>query len=131
MCRTGSTMDTSRSGGGSCHRVVPEPLPLAWRQLQDQSRRMRQHAVDHIAQIHKRVELQVLTGLPERTQDGRAVRSCFAARKQISLPAQDDRPQSLLSAVIVNSEAPVVGVTRQRGPIAQRVADGGTEGALR
>ena len=56
---------------------------------------MRRGVLDDIAQIHERIDLQVLTGLHERTQDGRAVRRCFAARKQIILPAQD-RPRVIL-----------------------------------
>jgi hypothetical protein len=35
------TLRGPRSGGGFCHRVLPKPLPLARRQLQDQPRGVR------------------------------------------------------------------------------------------
>jgi hypothetical protein len=47
-----------------------QTLPLAWRPFQDQPRRMRRNAFDDIAQIHERVDLLVLAGLHQRTQDG-------------------------------------------------------------
>ncbi len=55
----------SRSGRGLCHRILAEALPLAWRKLQDQPLRMRGHTIDDIAQVHERIDLQVLAGLHE------------------------------------------------------------------
>jgi hypothetical protein len=46
-----------RSGGGLGAGVLPQALPLAWRQLQDQPRRMRRDALDHIAQVNERIDL--------------------------------------------------------------------------
>jgi hypothetical protein len=43
--------------------IPPQALPLAWRQLEDQPRRMRRDALDHVAQIDERIDLQVLAGL--------------------------------------------------------------------
>ncbi len=43
---------------------------------------MRRDALDHIAQIHERIDLQVLTRLHQRTQDGGSVRRRFAPREQ-------------------------------------------------
>jgi len=55
----------SRSGRGLCHRILAEALPLAWRKFQDQPLRMRGHTIDDIAQVHERIDLQVLAGLHE------------------------------------------------------------------
>jgi len=56
--------------------------PLAWRQLQDQPRRMRRDTVDDIVKINQRIALQMLTGLHEGTQDGGSVRRVSASAKQ-------------------------------------------------
>jgi hypothetical protein len=50
--------------------IQAQTFPLAWRQLQDQPRRMRRDALDDIAQIHERIDLQMLTGLHEGAQNG-------------------------------------------------------------
>ena len=62
--------------------IQAQALPLAWRHLQDQPRRMRRDALDHIAQIDEWIDPQVLAGLDQRTQDGGAMRRRFTARKQ-------------------------------------------------
>ena len=92
---------------------------------------MRRDALDDIAQIHERIDLQVLAGLHQRTQDGGAVRRGFAPGEEPVLAAQHDRPERLLRPVVVDLEPAVLGVARQGGPVAQRVADGCTERALR
>jgi hypothetical protein len=53
--------------------IPPQALPLVWGQLQDQSRRMRPDALDDIAQVHERIDLQVIAGLHQRTQNGGAM----------------------------------------------------------
>ena len=72
--------------------IQARTLPLPWRQFQDQPRRMRRDTLDDIAQIHERIDLQMLAGLHQRTQDSGSVRRCFAPGKEPVLPAQDDRP---------------------------------------
>jgi hypothetical protein len=52
---------------------------------------MRRDALDHIAQIHERIDLQVLAGLDQRTKDGGSVRRRFAPREQPVFSAQHDR----------------------------------------
>jgi hypothetical protein len=47
------------------------------------------------------------------------------------LRAQHDRPERLLSSVVVDFEPAVFRVARQGDPVAQRVADGCTERTLR
>ncbi len=74
------------SGGGLRSRVLLQPLPIAWRQLQHPSRGVCRDALKDTAQIQERIVLQVLAGLHERPQDGRAVCRRFAARKQIIFP---------------------------------------------
>jgi hypothetical protein len=82
LCQKGFVLETSRSGGSLRHRGLPHARPLAWRQLQDQPRRVRRDALDDIAQIHERIDLKVLAGLHERAQDGRPVGRRFAASKE-------------------------------------------------
>lgn len=43
---------------------------------------MGRDALDHIAQIDERIDLQVLAGLHQRTEDGRAVGRRVAPREQ-------------------------------------------------
>jgi len=111
--------------------VVPQALPLAGCQLQDQPRRMRRDALDDIAQIHERIDLQVLAGLDQRTQDGGSVRRRFAPREQPIFAAKHDRSERLLRPVVVDLEPSVFGIARQGDPVAQRVAGGCSEWALR
>jgi hypothetical protein len=92
---------------------------------------MRRNALDDIAQIHERIDLQVLTRLHQGTQDGGSVRRRFAPREQPVFAAQHDRSECLLSPVVVDLEPSVFGVARQGDPVAQRVADGCSERALR
>jgi len=56
---------------------------------------MGRDALDDIAQIHERIDLQVLAGLHQRTQDGGSVRRCFAPREQPVFAAQH-RPRVIL-----------------------------------
>src|ERR1700736_5105567 len=79
------------SGGGLRAGVQAQTLPLSRRQLKDKPRRMRRDALDDIAQIHERIDLQVLAGLPQRTQNGGAMGGGFTSREQPVLPAQHDR----------------------------------------
>ena len=65
MCYTGFALEMSRSGGGLGCRILPQACPLAWRQFKDQPRRMRRDALDDIAQIDERIDLDVLAGLDE------------------------------------------------------------------
>ncbi len=51
------------SGGGLVGGIQTQTLPFAGRQLQDQPRRMRRYALDHVAQIDERIYLQLLAGL--------------------------------------------------------------------
>jgi hypothetical protein len=51
------------SGGGLRAWIQAQTLPFSRRQLKDQPCRMRRDALDHIAQIHERIDLQVLAGL--------------------------------------------------------------------
>ena len=44
--------------------------------------RMRRDALEYIAQIDERIDLQVLTRLHQRTQDGGSARRAFAPREQ-------------------------------------------------
>jgi hypothetical protein len=46
------------------------------------SLQFRRDALDDIVKINERIDLQVLTGLHQRTQDGGAMRRRFTARKQ-------------------------------------------------
>ena len=91
--------------------IPPQALPLAWRQLQDQPRRMRRYALDDIAQIHERIDLQVLAGLHQRTQDGGAVRRCFAPGEEPVLPSRRiadvlGKPEPLLRRLVLKERAP-------------------------
>ena len=81
----------ARSGGGLRHRVLPQALPLAWRQLQHKSRRMCRDPLDDIAQVDEGIGLQVLARLHQRTQEGGPVRCRFATGKQIIWPVQNKR----------------------------------------
>jgi hypothetical protein len=92
---------------------------------------MGRDALDDIAQIDERIDVQVLAGLHQRTADGRAMRRRFAPGKEPIFAAEYDWPQRLLSPVVVDLEPAVLGVTRQGDPVAPRVADGRTERALR
>ena len=58
------------AGGGLAAGVLPQALPLAGCELQDQPRRMGRYPLDDIAQVDEGIDLQVLAGLDERTQDG-------------------------------------------------------------
>jgi len=69
---------------------VSAPGPAA----PDGSRR----ALEDIAQIHERIDLQVLTSLHEGTQDGGSMRRRFAPRKQPVFAAKHDRSERLLCA---------------------------------
>ena len=91
---------------------------------------MRRDALDHIAQIHERIDLQVLAGLDQRTQDGGAMGGRFAPGEEPVFAAKHDRPERLLRPVVVDLEPAVFGVARQRDPVAQRIAAGCTERAL-
>jgi hypothetical protein len=53
---------------------------------------MGRDAIDDIAQIDERIDLQVLAGLHERTQDGGSVRRRFASSEQPVFAAEYDRP---------------------------------------
>jgi hypothetical protein len=53
---------------------------------------MRRDALDDVAQIDERIDLQVLAGLHERTQDGGSVRRRFAPGEE---PAKTDNRQQL------------------------------------
>jgi hypothetical protein len=112
-----------RSGGGLRAGVVPQALPLAGCQLQDQPRRMRRDALDDIAQIHERIDLQVLAGW---TSEHRMAVRCAAA----SLPANN---QFCGPARSVGAPAPppLLSMLSRPSPVAQRVADGCTQRALR
>jgi hypothetical protein len=101
-----------RSGGGLRAGVVPRALPLAGCQLQDQPRRMRRDGLDHITQIHERIDLQVLAGLDQRTQDGGSMRRRLSPREQPIFAAQHDRSERLLRSVVVDPEPSVFGVAR-------------------
>ena len=68
--------------------------------------------------------LQVCTS---ETQNGGAMGGGFTSREQPVLPAQHDRSERLLRAVVVDLEPAVFGVARQRDPVAQRVTDGRPE----
>ena len=92
---------------------------------------MRRDALDDIAQIQERIDLQVLARLHERTEDGGAVRRCLASREQPVFAAEHDRSERLLRPIVVDLEPSVFGVARQGDPVAQRIADGCTERALR
>jgi len=92
---------------------------------------MGRDAVDDIAQIDEGVDLQMLAGLHQRTEDGGAMRGGFAAGEEPIFAAEHDRAERLFRAVVVDLEPAVFGVARQGDPVAQRVADGCTERALR
>ena len=80
--------------------LPPQALPLAWRQLLDQPHRMRRDALDDIAQIHERIDLQVLAGLHQRTQDGGAMGGRFAPGEEPDFAAEYDRPERLLRPLL-------------------------------
>jgi hypothetical protein len=70
-----------------------QALPVAWRQFQDEPRGMRRDALDYIAQIHERIDLQVLAGLHPRTPVRCAAASLpprggFRAAGEFCTPAQ-------------------------------------------
>jgi hypothetical protein len=48
--------------------------------------------LDDITQIDEWVDLEVLTGLDQRTENRRSVRCRFTAREEPILPALHDRP---------------------------------------
>src|SRR5450759_3946414 len=105
--------------------------PRSDRVAGDYTRRMRRDPLDDVAQIYERIDLEVFARLDQRTQDRGAVRRRFAARKEPILAAEHDGPERLLRAVVVDLEAPVLGVARQGGPVAQRVTHCGAQRALR
>ena len=71
---------------------MPQTFPLARRQLQGQSRRMGRNALDDIAQVDEGIDLQVLAGLHQRTQNGGAMSGGFTSREQPVFAAKHDRP---------------------------------------
>ena len=92
---------------------MSQALPLAWRQFQDQPRRMGRDALDHIAQIQERIDLQVLAGLDERTQDGGAMGGRFAPGEEPVFAAQH-RPRVILPMSVFVSDC-TTGGTRWVG----------------
>ena len=62
-CPKGFALETNRSDGSLGAGILPHALPFTRRQLQDPPRRMRRDALDDIAQIDERIDLQVLAGL--------------------------------------------------------------------
>jgi hypothetical protein len=53
---------------------------------------MGRDALDHITQIDEGIEVQVLAGLHQQTQDGGAVRRRFAPSEEPVFAAEHDRP---------------------------------------
>ena len=49
--------------------ILAQALPLAGRQFEDEPYRMGRDAVDDIAQIDERIDLEMLAGLHQRTED--------------------------------------------------------------
>ena len=80
---------TTLRGGRS--RFLPQAFPLAWRQLQHEPRRVRRDTLDHVTQVDEGIDLEVLAGLDERTQDRGAVRRRFTAREEPVFAPQHDR----------------------------------------
>jgi len=98
ISRLGSTARQSQrylrempSGGGWRAGIQAQTLPFSRRQLKDQPCRMGRDALDDIAQIHERIDLEVLAGLHQRTQDGGSVRRRFASSEQPVFAAEHDR----------------------------------------
>ncbi len=76
---------------------------------------MRRHALDNIAQVDERIDLQVLARLHQRTQDGGPVRRRFAAREQMIFAAQNNRSERLFRAVMPRPGLCRVGAGQRSG----------------
>ena len=84
---------------------------------------MRRDALDDIAQIHERSDLQVLAGLDQRTQDSGSVRRRFASREQPILAAKHDRSGRLLRRLADGARISAASVHLAGESRAQRLAN--------
>src|SRR5262249_12783278 len=117
-----------RSGRG---RRRPRGEPAGGRELRDATRRRRRDALDHVAEVGERIELEILAAHDERVDRRGPARTGVAAREEPVLAADGDLADRALDRVVVNREPPVLDVARERRAELEGVADRHAERALR
>ena len=81
------------------------------------------HALEHVLQICIGFDAVELAGFNQRTQHGPSMTAAIAARKEMILPSESNRPNRALDGVGVQIDAAVVQEAGQTMPARQRVPD--------
>ena len=89
------------------------------------------HALEHIAQVSKRLNAVELCGSKERGNDGPARRAAVRSGEQMVLATERDGANGTFHCVVVELDASVVQEASQGSPAGECVADGLGEGATR
>src|SRR6218665_1675793 len=89
------------------------------------------NAIEHVAQVGLRVDTAQLGRADQGVDHRSATPTAIGAQVQEVLASDRDASQRTLRRVVVRLDAAVVNEARERGPVAQRVADRHGHGRLR
>jgi len=111
-------LNVRRRGGG------PGCLPLIWQELGEPAGGVGTDAVEDIAQIDERIDVEELAGGEEAGQDGGRPASGVAAEEDPVLATHSHPSQAALGPVVVDLQVTVLGVAEERRPVAEGIGNG-------